>query len=268
MAQTKLTNIVDAEVMADAISAALGDAIRFTPLATVNRDLIGRPGSTVLFPKWGGIGDAADVAEGESIPLDQMSASETPVAVKKAAKGVEITDEAVLSGVGDPLGEANRQLIAAIANKVDDDLLAAAQEGTQSADVAFDGTVAGLQVGLDVFADEGDANIILIANPADAAALRLDAAQNFLAGSELGANAFVNGTYGEVLGVQVVRSRKVAEGEAILVKDGALGLALKRDAQVESDRDITTKTTVITADEHYAAYLYDDSKVVKFAAGE
>lgn len=265
MAQTQISNLVNPEVMADMISAALPNAIRFRGIANINTDLQGRPGSTLSFPAWSYIGDATEVAEGQPIPLDQMSASETPVTVKKAAKGVELTDEAVLSGLGDPIGEANNQLALAVAAKVDADLLAAAQGATQTAGVAFDGTVETLQVGLDIFADEGDEPIVLVAHPNDAAALRLGA-QGFLAGSELGANALINGTYGEVLGVQIVRSRKVEVGAPLLIKQGALALVMKRAVQVEADRDIVSKTTVITADEHYAAYLYDASKVVKFTA--
>lgn len=267
MTQTKLTNLIDPQVMADMISAELPNALRFTPLAEVNRDLQGRPGSTLSFPAWEYVGDATEVAEGAAIPLDQMSTSEKQVAIKKAAKGVEITDEAVLSGLGDPIGEANRQLLMAIANKVDNDMIAAAKTATQSVEIANGAKldVAKLQEAVDVFSDEEEEPMVLLAHPSDASALRTDAQKNFLFGSDVGANAFIRGTYGEVLGVQIVRSRKVEEGAPLLVKRGALALVLKRDAEVESDRDITTKTTVITADEHYAAYLYNEAKVVKFS---
>ncbi len=250
--------------MAQMVSAELANKIRFTPLATVNRDLVGRPGNTIAFPAWAFIGAAEDVAEGTAIPLDQMSTSEREVTVKKAGKGVELTDEAVLSGLGDPIGEANKQLALAIASKVDSDLIEAALGASQS--VALEGglDVAQLQAGLDLFDDEDQEPVALLINPADAGALRLDAHELGAFGSDVGANAFIAGTYGDILGVSIIRSRNVEEGNAVLVKQGALALAMKRDVQIEADRDIIKKTTVITADEHYAAYLYNDKKVVKF----
>lgn len=266
MVQSKLVNMINPQVMADMISAALKDQIRFAPLATVNTDLVGRAGSKLAFPSWNYIGDATVVAEGAPIPLDLMSASEKEVEVKKAAKGVEITDEAVLSGLGDPIGEATKQLAMAITKKVDDDLITAALETTQTFQVALGAgfKVAALEAGLAIFDDEDQEPIALLINPKDAAVLRADAQANHLLGSDVGANAFISGTYGDVLGVSIVRSRKVLEGAPILVKQGALALVLKRDVMVETDRDITTKTTVITADEHYAAYLYNAAKAVKF----
>ena len=47
---TKLENMVDPQVLADMISAELEDAIRFAPLANVDRSLVGRPGSTITVP--------------------------------------------------------------------------------------------------------------------------------------------------------------------------------------------------------------------------
>lgn len=265
MATTTLSLLIDPEVMSDIVSAALTNKIRFSPIAQVLTNLQGRPGSTLSFPSWGYIGDATDVAEGAPIPLDQMSTSEKSVTIKKAAKGVEITDEAILSGLGDPIGEANNQLALAIAAKVDADLLTAAQTATQKSGVVFNGTVAGLRTGLSVFGDEDDEPAILVVNPVDAAKLQDDAIINHMLGSEVGANALISGNTFNVLGTQIVRSNKVVAGAALLIKQGALALVMKRDVQVEADRDITTKTTVITADEHYAAYLYNPAKVVKFA---
>jgi len=264
--QTQLANLINPQVLADIISAELPNAIRFTPLATVDTTLEGQAGNTLTVPKFEYIGDAADVAEGAAIPLEQMATTSASVTVKKAGKGVEITDEAILSGFGDPVGEATAQMTKAIASKLDNDLLTAALTTTQTvASIPLGGTLstAALQDAIDIFADEDLEPMVLVASPADAAALRDEASTKFIAGSEVGANAIVTGVFGEVLGAQIVRSNKVANGAPILIKQGALKLIMKRGAQVESDRDIVKKTNVITADEHYAAYLYDASKVVK-----
>lgn len=264
---TTMTQMINPQVLADMVNAALPKALRFTPLADVDTTLQGQPGNTLTFPAWAYIGQAADVAEGVAIPLDQMATSTKPVTVKKAAKGVEITDESVLSGYGDPIGEATRQLALSIADKIDSELLTAALTTTQTiAAIPFANkklTVAGLQSALALFNDEDDQPAVIVINPADATDLRNDAGANYLSGTEVGANAVVSGVFGEVLGVQIVRSNKVTKGAPVIIKAGALRLVMKRAAAVETDRDIVKKTTVITADEHYAAYLYDLTKVVK-----
>lgn len=267
-AQTKLENMVDPEVMADMISAELVDAIRFAPIAIVDTTLVGRPGSTVTVPRFKYIGDAADVAEGQPIDLAKLETATEDFKIKKAGKGVEITDEAVLSGLGDPLGEAGNQLLMSIANKVDNDLLDALSTTTlefKSADGVSIDAVDGAQ---GVFNDEDSEPMILIANPKDVAKLRKSAGGDWTRASDLGDNILVKGVFGEVLGAQVVRSRKIDEGTAYLVKVGALAIYMKRDVDVEDDRNIVNKTTIVTADQHYGSHLYDESKAVKITTGE
>lgn len=276
MTQTKIAKMVNPEVLADMVSAKLPKMIKFTPLAYVERELVGQPGNTVTVAKWVYSGDAKDITEGEAIVPDQLTTDKSTMTIKKAGKGVEVTDEALLSGYGDPLGQAAHQISLAIANKVDNDLVVEAKKATQYVDDAPT-TGAALDKALAVFEDEEDARYVALVNPQDAIALRADTVKEWVRGSEIGANIVVSGTFGETHGVQIVRSKKVEKGKGFLVKVsaietdtddvakyGAFVINLKRDVAVETDRDILKKTTVITGDEHYGVYLYDPTKVVKF----
>ena len=77
----------------------------------------------------------------------------------------------------------------------------------------------------------------------------------------------MNGEVGRLFGCRIVISNKVQTTEAFLVKTGAVKILMKRNVMVESDRDIVNKTNVFVADEHYVAYLEDESKIVKATIG-
>lgn len=270
--QTKLTNVADPEVLADMLQENIGKNIQFAPLADIDDTLVGVPGSTLTVHQWNYIGDATDIAEGEAIPTEQLGKTTTTMKVKKAAKGVELTDEAKLSGAGDPEGTAMRQLAKSIDQKVDNDVLAAAKTATQSLTTTKGFTVADLSNAQDIFELETNNDVfVLLCHPTVANALRIEAGKEFLNGSQLGAEAFINGTYGKIFNTLIVKSKKLAKTDAFMVQmnpdaeDGtkAFKIALKRETLLEIERYASKKSTGYFADKHYGAYLQNAKKVVK-----
>lgn len=253
---TKLAQLINPEVLADIISAELPNAIALAPLATIGRTLEGRAGNTVKMPAFTYIGDAVDVAEGADIEISQMGTSEKEVTIKKAGKGIELTDEAVLSGYGDVVGEGTRQLKMSIANKIDNDLFTALGGATLTASGAM-----GYQTifaGRAKFGEALNQPSVLVVSPNNYVKIASE-----IVTLENTDKVLIDGVVGKYAGTQVLVSGKVNDTTAYLVAEGALGIELKRDVQVETDRDIIAKLTVITADEHYVAYLKDESKAVK-----
>ena len=69
MSLTKITNLINPEVMADMISAKIEKKIVVSPFAKIDATLQGEPGDTITIPKYAYIGDAGEVAEGEALTL-------------------------------------------------------------------------------------------------------------------------------------------------------------------------------------------------------
>jgi N4-gp56 family major capsid protein len=267
---TQLEQMIDPEVMATMLQAQLPQAIRFTSIAPIDTTLEGRPGDTVTVPRYKYIGDAQDVAEGAAIQYNQLLTATQKVTIKKAGIGVKLTDEAVLSGYGDPVGEGTRQLGLSIGSKLDNDILVTAKTAPlvvqHAIDLDLPDAISGQMIdSTSDFNTETDdtATGVLFLNPKDANALRKLAASDWTRATELGDSILVTGVFGELFGWQIVRTRKLAVGYGIAALPGAMKTYLKRGIQLETARDIDYKLTKVNADEHYGVAIMNDAKIVQ-----
>ena len=158
------------------------------------------------------IGDAVDVAEGVAAETVKLTASTTQVTVKKAMKAVELTDEAVLSGYGNPIGETNNQIAKSIASKVDNDCMDALYNAQlfydgSSSQIAYDGIVDAI----DVFDEEVNTEKVMFINPKQVTKLRKDS--NFISADKygVGTNVIMTGEIGRIANTRIVPSKKVKE---------------------------------------------------------
>lgn len=207
---TVLSDLINPEVMADMISAKVPDKIIVTPFAKVDSTLTGQPGDTITVPQYAYIGDAVDVAEGVAAETVKLTSSTTQVKVKKAMKAVELTDEAVLSGYGNPVGEANNQLAKAIASKADADAMTA----LLNAQLIYNGSgaqiaYAGIVDAIDLFNEEVNTEKVMFVNPKQVTKLRKDA--DFLSADKYAEGVAVSGEIGKIANTRIVPTKRVKE---------------------------------------------------------
>ena len=269
MATTLLSNLVNPQVLGDLVNQKLVNLMRFSPLATIDTTLQGAPGSIITLPTFNYIGDAATLAENSELVPVALTASTVTAAIHKLAKGVEITDEAMLSAYGDPVDEIARQLATAIASQMDNEMLAVlaniTSDMTQTPAASTGVAPADISAALELFGEDIDmAEKAVLVAPALYTQLR--STTGWLPASEISAERLIRGAVGEAYGCQVIISNKLTtSGAAYIVMPGALRYFLKRDTLIEQDRDITYFKNLYVASKHGLCYLYDKSRAIKIA---
>lgn len=286
MSMTTMAQMINPEVMGDMINAKIEALAKLTPYAKVDTTLVGVPGDTKTVPSWNYIGDAEDVAEGAEVGLTQMTASSTTFTIKKAMKAVGITQEAINSGLGNPVGQAESQLAKSITGKVDNDVLDAVltaknEAGDGSAAIGY----AGIVDAVTKFEDEEDGiEKVMFISPKQEATLLKD--PDFLSADKFTGGVAVNGAIGKIAGCWIKKSNKIVAADGVFTNPiiklepdsaeteytedelPALTIFLKKDTSVTSEFKQRTQTHEIVAVKYYGVALTNAAKVVlaKFKA--
>ncbi|MFF5642072.1 phage head protein [[Kitasatospora] papulosa] len=276
MATTNASALIVPEVWGDLAQAKFKGAVRVLNSGAVLTDdtLVGQPGDTINFPKWDTLGELDDLAEGTAMGTTVMGQRSSEATIKEAGKAVEITDKALLTGLGDPRSEAQRQFGILAARKVDAALIAQAQadETAQGGGQPYRFTTAAGKTKF-TFADAVVPALAMFGDewePSEFAGIYLNSAQQaeafadpqFIDASKLGTGTpVVTGQIGTIAGLAVILTNRIAAGKFLMMKRNALGALYKRRPVVETDRDILKRTTVITTNVHYAVKRLDDEGV-------
>lgn len=238
---TKTTTLVngdvfDPEVVSDMINAKVSKKAAMTGYVKVDNTLSGTPGSTVTIPKWGYIGEAQDYAEGEPIDTTKMAFTTAEYGIKKIGKGVRLTDEAQLSGYGNPMGTATNQIAMSISEKLDNDRVAVCYESKN----VFDASTSVIKYasvvdGVDMFNEEEESKKVILIHSKQKTQLRKDS--EFLAADKIGPELLTNGAIGRIAGCDVVVSNKVKLEEGVYLNPI---IKLDNDAETEDDMPAIT----------------------------
>ena len=287
MAITKLENLINPQVMGDMIDAKTEALLKLTPFAKLDTTLQGVAGDTKTVPSWNYIGDAEDFdgEDGAEMETRALTASTREFTIKCAGVSVGISQKAINSGLGNPVGQAGTQLSKSIAGKVDNDVLEAALTATTvvgdgSAKIGYNGVVDAVTK----FGDEEDGvEKVMFISPAQEADMLKD--EMFLSADKFTGGVAVNGAIGKIAGCWIKKSKKIkavdgvftnpilkmeadsAETEYTEDELPAITIFLKKDTQVDHEWFPKKQRHDITAARYYGVALTNDSKVVlaKFA---
>ena len=281
---TKLSNIINPEVMGSMIDAKIEALLKFTPYARVDYSLQGVAGDTKTVPSWNYVGDAADfdVEAGNALETTNLTASSRTFTIKCAAKSISIYQTALNSGLGNPIGQAESQLAKAIAGKVDTDVVEAAYSSTV---VVGDGSeainYAGIVDAVTKFEDEEDGiEKVMFIHPSQEATLLKD--PDFLSADKFQAGVAVNGAIGKIAGCWVKKSKKVkldptgafyinpiikleadsSETEYTEDELPAVTIFMKKQSQLDHEWLPKHQRHDLTIAQYYGVALTNESKVV------
>lgn len=214
---------------------------------------------------------ASQVSEGYDIGIRKLTQTTSSVTIVKYGVATQLTDEAVLSGYGDPIGEAATQIAVSLDDAIDNALLAALAGNTASAQnySTSNSTTAlapaDIPLALAKFGENIEGEKALIVTPDFYAKL---VGENWVPASEIAADIRIRGAVGMAYGCQVIISNRLTTaGNLYIVKPNALAVFIKRGTFLETDRDILNESTVVKGSILCAPYLLNPAGMIKLSVG-
>jgi len=223
-------------------------------------------GKTIQVPKYPAI-TAADLTEGTDMSSTTVSTSSVSISVGEVGAQVVLTDLAAM-GAGNPAEELGTVLGNAIATKMDTDLIALFDGfSTALGAAAQEITVADLfKAAATLRNNKAQGEIFAVVNPFQAYQLKANLTNTFANpnGGDAQNTAMVNSYVGTIAGIDVYESANVTvdgsgDAKGAVFSREALAIAMKRDFQIEAQRDASLRAFELNATAIYGVGELDDS---------
>lgn len=226
----------------------------------------GQAGKTVQVPKYPSI-TAASLTEGSDMSSTTVSTSSVSITVAEVGAQVLLTDLAAM-GAGNPADELGTVLGNAIATKMDTDLIAlfdglSASQGATTTEL----TVAALfQAAATLRANKVMGRIVGVFHPYQTYALKANLTNTMVNpnAGDLQNEAMRTGYVATIAGIDIFESANVTidgsgDAKGAVFSPQAFALAMKRDFNIEPQRDASNRAFELNATAIYGVGELDDA---------
>ena len=223
-------------------------------------------GKTIQVPKYPAVA-AADLTEGTDMTSSTVSTSGVTVTVAEVGAQVLLTDVAAF-GAGNPAQELGTVLGNAIATKMDTDIIGLFDGFSTSLGAAgTEITVADVfKAGATLRNAKAPGNYVAVLHPYHAYQLSANLTNTFANpnGGDLQNEAMRNGFVGSIAGIDVYQSANISvdgndDAKGCVFAPEAMCIAMKRDFNLETQRDASLRATELNATAVYGVGELDDA---------
>ena len=222
-------------------------------------------GTTIQVPKYPAV-TAADLTEGTDMSSSTVSTSGVTVTVGEVGAQVLLTDMAAM-GAGNPAQELGTVLGNSIATKMDKDIIALFDGfSTSLGGAGTEITVSDLfKAAATLRANKATGPVYAVVHPFHAYQLSANLTNTFANpnGGDLQNEAMRNGFVGSIGGIEVYQSANIAadvsdDAKGAVFTREALCIAMKRDFNLETERDASNRAFELNATAVYGVGELDD----------
>lgn len=223
-------------------------------------------GKTIQVPKYPAV-TAADLTEGTDMSSSTVSTSSVSITVGEVGAQVVLTDVAAM-GSGNPAEELGTVLGNSIATKIDKDLIALFDGfSTALGGAGTEITVADIfKAAATLRNAKAQGDIFAVVHPFQAYQLKANLTNTFANpnGGTAQNTAMVNSYVGTIAGVDIYESSNITvdgsdDAKGAVFSREAMAIAMKRDFQIETQRDASLRAFELNATAVYGVGELDDS---------